>query len=285
MMRSPLLARVALLVGFSWLLGVAGPAERTSVAQTLAAGTLKPRPKTKGRTYKIHIDSSPQQAVVYWDAGSTPAPRDFGIAGYTPLDLRLPKGAAKIVIELRGFKTVERDLDVRKAESLSITLERAPMAGKLDLRAGGDGSAAGAEVAIDGVVRGTVPNTFDLFSGHHQMEIRKAGYKTFSEWVDIGEDEHRTRDLSLERAEQPMGSLLVTSDAGGDVYVDGTKRDTAPAIVNGLPAGDHIVEVRVVGSPPWRQSVTVVAGQQTKVAATLAQTASVGSLRVIASDT
>ena len=103
--------------------------------------------------------------------------------------------------------------------------------------------------------------------------------------MDIGEDEHRTRDLSLERAEQPMGSLLVTSDAGGDVYVDGTKRDTAPAIVNGLPAGDHIVEVRVVGSQPWRQSVTVVPGQQTKVAATLAQTASVGSLRVIASDT
>jgi hypothetical protein len=285
MMRSPFLARVALLVTFAWLLGVAGPAERTSVAQTLAAGTLKPRPKTKGRTYKIHIDSSPQQAAVYWDAGSTPAPRDFGIAGYTPLDLRLPKGAAKIVIELRGFKTAERDLDVRKAESLSVTLERAPLPGKLDLRAGGDGSAAGAEVAIDGVVRGTVPNTFDLFSGHHQMEIRKAGYKTFSEWVDITEDEHRTRDLSLERAEQPMGSLLVTSDAGGDVYVDGTKRDTAPAIVNGLPAGDHIVEVRVVGSPPWRQSVTVVAGQQTKVAATLAQTASVGSLRVIASDT
>jgi hypothetical protein len=153
------------------------------------------------------------------------------------------------------------------------------------LRAGGDGSAAGAEVAIDGVVRGTVPNTFELFSGHHQMEVRKAGYKTFSEWVDIGEDEHRTRDLSLERAEQPMGSLLVTSDAGGDVYVDGTKRDTAPAIVNGLTAGDHIVEVRVVGSQPWRQSVTVVPGQQTKVAATLAQTASVGSLRVIASDT
>ena len=49
------------------------------------------------------------------------------------------------------------------------------MPGHLDLRAGGDGSAAGAEVAIDGVVRGTVPNTFDLFAGHHQMEVRKAG--------------------------------------------------------------------------------------------------------------
>src|SRR5690348_17249565 len=181
MMRSPLLARVALLLGFAWLFSVVGPAERTAAAQVLAAGTLKPRPKTKGRTYKIHVDSSPQQAVVYWDAGPTPAPRDYGIAGYTPIDLRLPKGAGKIIIEMRGFKTVERDLDVRRADTLTVTLERAPMPGHLDLRAGGDGSAAGAEVAIDGVVRGTVPNTFDLFAGHHQMEIRKAGFKSFSE--------------------------------------------------------------------------------------------------------
>jgi len=63
------------------------------------------------------------------------------------------------------------------------------MPGKLDLRAGGDGSAAGAEVSIDGVVRGTVPNTFDLFAGKHQIEVRKAGYKSFSEWVDISEEE------------------------------------------------------------------------------------------------
>ena len=148
MMRSLLLARVALLVAFAWLLGVVGPFDGTAAAQTLAAGTLKPRPKTKGRTYKIHIDSSPQQAAVYWDAGSTPAPRDFGIAGYTPLDLRLPKGPVKVIIELRGFKSVERDLDVRKTASVRVTMERANMPGKPDLRAGGDGSAAGAEVAI-----------------------------------------------------------------------------------------------------------------------------------------
>ena len=284
MMRSPSVTRVALLVGVVSVLGLVGPGARPAAAQSAPAPAVKPRPKTKGRTYKIHIDSSPQQAAVYWDAGSTPAPRDFGIAGYTPLDLKLPKGAVKVIVELRGFKAIERDLDVRKAASIDFTLERAPLPGKLDLRAGGDGSAAGAEVAIDGVVRGTVPNSFDLFAGHHQMEIRKAGFKTFSEWVDISEDEHRTRDLSLERTEAPAGALLVTSDLGGEVFVDGIRRDAAPAIVNGLPAGDHIVEVRLVGAPPWRQSVTVVAGQQTKVAASMGPSASLGSLRVIASD-
>jgi hypothetical protein len=285
MMRSISAVRWVPLLGIASLLGVAGPGLSSALAQSAAPGVVRERPKVKGKTYKVRIDSSPQQAAVYWDAGPSPSPRDYGIAGYTPLDLKLPKGAVKVIVELRAWKTQEKDLDVKKAQTVSLTLERAAMPGKLDLRSGGDGSAAGAEVSIDGVVRGTVPNLFELFAGHHQLEVRKPGYKSFSEWVDISEDEHRTRDLSLEKTEAPSGSLLVTSDVGGDVFVDGTRRDAAPAIVNGLPAGDHIVEVRVVGAPPWRQSVTVVAGQQAKVTASLAPSPSSGSLRIIASDT
>lgn len=284
MMRSYSVVGSALLFGVASLLGAVGPQQSSALAQSAAPAAPKPRPRVKGKTYKVRIDSSPQQAAVYWDAGPSPSPRDYGIAGYTPLDLKLPKGPVKVIVELRAWKTQERDLDVRKNDSVTLTLERAPMPGKLDLRAGGDGSAAGAEVYVDGVLRGTVPNKFDLFAGHHQIEVRKTGYKSFSEWVDISEDEHRTRDLSLEKSEQPTGSLLVTSDQGGDVFVDGTRRDAAPAIVNGLTPGDHIVEVRLVGAPPWRQSVTVVAGQQAKVAASMGPSTSSGSLRIIAAD-
>jgi hypothetical protein len=264
---------------------VGGAAVLAQSAPPPGASGPKPRPKMKGRMLKLHVDSSPQQAAVYWDAGATPAPRDYGIVGYTPIDLKVPKGAVKIIVELRGWRTQERDLDMRKAQSMTLTMERAPLPGKLDLRAGGDGSAAGAEVAIDGVVRGTVPNVFELVAGHHQVEVRKTGYKPFSEWVDLTEDERRTRDLSLVQAEQPGGSLLVTSDGGGDVYIDGVRRDVAPAMIGSISAGDHIVEVRKDGVAPWRQTVTVVSGQQSKVAANLVSAAaSIGAVRVISNE-
>jgi hypothetical protein len=274
-------------------LGLAAAAGQDALAQgaTAPAGgappapTIRPRPRVKGRSYKIKVDSSPQQAAVYWDSGSAPSPRDYGIAGYTPIDLKVPKGAVKIIVELRGWKTQERDIDARRAQPISFTLERQPQPGQLDLRAGADGSAAGAEVSIDGVVRGTVPNVFEMVAGHHQLELRKPGYKPFAEWVDLTEDEKRTRDLALEKVEAPAGSLLVTSDVGGDVYVDGVRRDVAPAMINALPAGDHIVEVRRDGQAPWRQSVTVVSGQQSKVAANLGPSTAAGTLRVIASET
>jgi len=241
----------------------------------------QPRPPVKGK-YKLKIDSSPQQAAVYWDSGAGQQPRQYGIAGYTPITIKVPKGPVKIILELSGWKPFEQVIDVRKNTSISPTLERAPRMARLNLQSSSD--AAGGDVLIDGVPRGTIPNTFELTAGRHQIEVRKAGRKPFSDWVELQEGELRTRDVSMESAEAPTGTLLVNSDNGGDVYVDGQRKDAAPAIISGLPAGDHVVEVKKDGFPPWRQTVTVPAGQQVKVAATFAA-ATNSSLRVISNET
>jgi hypothetical protein len=245
-----------------------------------ALGQTQPRPPVKGK-YKLKIDSSPQQGAVYWDSSPNQQPKLYGIAGYTPITIKVPKGAVKIIVELSGFKPFEQVLDVRKNTSISPTLERAPRMARLDLQSNTD--SAGADAVIDGVPRGTIPNSFELTAGRHQIEVKKAGYKSFSDWVDLQEGERRTRDVSLERAEAPTGTLLVNSDAGGDVYVDGQRKDAAPAIINGLPAGDHVVEVKKDGYPPWRQTVNIPAGQQVKVAANFGAATS-SSLRIISNE-
>jgi len=268
--RVPLIGCLSVLV----VGALSGLGPRDAAAQT------QPRPPVKGR-YKLKIDSSPQQAAVYWDSSPNQQPKLYGIAGYTPITIKVPKGAVKIVLELSGFKPFEQVLDVRKNTSIQPTLERAPRMARLNLQASADG--AGGDVLIDGVPRGTIPNTFELTAGRHQIEVRKAGRKPFSDWVDLQEGELRTRDVSMESAEAPTGALLVNSDAGGDVYVDGQRKDVAPAIISGLPAGDHVVEVRKEGYPPWRQTVTVPAGQQVKVAASFGA-ATNSSLRVISNE-
>src|SRR4029077_14320381 len=255
---------------------VPGLDARDAEAQT--APTI--RPKAKGRQYPLKVDSSPQQAAVYWSADTTP-PKAYGIAGYTPVTIKVPKGQVKIVVELSGFKPQEQNLDIRKSQNVNVTLERAPRLSRLDLQSTADG--AGAEVFIDGANRRTIPNSFELPAGRHQVEVKKAGSKPFTDWCDLGEGERRTRDIALERAEAPAGTLLVTSDAGGDVYIDGVRKDVAPAIITGVSAGDHVVEVRKEGSPPWRQTVNVPSGAQAKVAANFGPAAGAdGTLRVIA---
>ena len=262
-------------VAFVTIAAVWGSGLGTSVAYGQAAaappsGPL-PRPRIRGRAHRLKIDSSPQQAAVYWDVGSSGAnPKGYGIAGYTPVTIKVPRGPVKIVVELTGFKPQEQNLDVRKSQNVSFTLERAPQVAHLDISASPDSGAQGAEVFIDGVDKGTAPNSFELPAGRHQIELKKQGYKPFSDWLELAEGERRTRDVSMAKVEAPSGTLLVTSDQGGDVYVDGIRKDAAPAIIPGIAAGDHVVEVRKDGAQPWRQTVTVVAGQQAKVTANFA---------------
>ena len=71
-------------------------------------------------------------------------------------------------------------------------------------------------------------------------------------------------DLDLIR---PFGSVVVESVRGGSIFVDGQQQGAAPAVLDGVSAGAHTIEVRL-GDETWRQSVTVVAGQQIKVTPT-----------------
>jgi hypothetical protein len=241
------------------------------------------RPTVKGRKHTVKVDSSPQQAAVYWVGGGATNAKDYGIAGYTPISLKVPRGAVTFVVELQGWKAQTRSVDVKKSQNIMFTLERAPAVAKLDLQTS-DGSATGANVNIDGVSKGTVPNVFELPAGRHQVDVTKQGFKEWSQWVDLKEGEYRTNDVALPRAEAPTGALLVTSDAGGDVYVDGVRKDVAPAIITGVPAGDHVIEVRKEGVAPWRQNVTVPSGQQVKVSAVFGPNVGTGSIRAIASE-
>ncbi len=292
MIRTTRLAAVAYVtiaaVVWGFGLGTGRAQAQTAAAPPAAPASPLPRPRIRGRAHRLKIDSSPQQAAVYWDVGGPAAnPKAYGIAGYTPVTIKVPRGPVKIVVELAGFKPQEQDLDVRKSQTVPFTLERAPQVAHLEIAASPDSGAQGAEVFIDGVDKGTAPNTFELPAGRHQVELRKDGYKPFSDWFDLAEGERRTRDVSLAKAEAPSGTLLVTSDQGGDVYVDGVRKDVAPAIIPGVAAGDHVVEVRKDGAQPWRQTVTVVAGQQVKVAASFgpaAPSVTASSLRLISSE-
>ena len=191
----------------------------------------------------------------------------------------------KIVLELSGFKPLEQTLDVRKSQTI-IVHAGARAAHGAARSAGERRGGAGAEVLIDGAA-----------ARHDPEHVRAAGRPP----PDRGEQGGPQAVLRLVRpaggraaharrrrwtsAEAPTGTLLVTSDAGGDVYVDGQRKDAAPAIISGLPAGDHVVEVRKDGFPPWRQTVTVAAGQQVKVAANFGAAASGNaSLRVISNE-
>jgi hypothetical protein len=244
-------------------------------ALTLTVGA---RDAAAQRKYRVTIDSQPQQAAIYVNQ------KEGGIQGYTPTTLKLPKGQHTIILELPGWKPVQRPINVTRSEKFIFTLERQARPSVLDVRSVASDSASGAQLFVDGTVAGTVPVRADVAPGRHLVEVRKAGFKDYREPVELAEGETRTLVIDLQ-AEAKKGSILVTADvAGADVFVDGQRRDAAPALIGDLTEGAHTVEVRKDPLPPWKQVVTVVGNQQTKVEARLAPPeAQKGSLRVVSS--
>jgi hypothetical protein len=72
---------------------------------------------------------------------------------------------------------------------------------------------------------------------------------------------------SARAANGDSGSVVVESARGGSIFLDGRPQGSAPAVLLGLTAGAHTIEVRS-GDETWRQSVTLTPGQQVKVTAT-----------------
>src|SRR5262249_27976108 len=178
-----------------------------------------------------------------------------------------------------GREALETGIRVRRrgGEELKYVGERAARPATLDVRASDD-SANGATLNVDGAAVGPLPITKDVTSGRHEVVVLREGFTPYREWVDVGEGERRTMVITLGRKALDQGTLIVTSDIeGAEVWVDGQKKDNAPTVIQ-MPVGPHVVEVKKEGIAPWRQEVTISAGQQQKVAAGLAAAAG-GSLR------
>src|SRR5262249_58644960 len=85
---------------------------------SLASAQPRPKPNRPGHKMRVKIDSAPQQAAVYVDS------KDYGIEGYTPVTLKLPKGTYTIILELPGFAPVQKPIQVTKSQAFVFTMER-----------------------------------------------------------------------------------------------------------------------------------------------------------------
>lgn len=239
----------------------------------LAGGAARAQAPHKMR---IKIDSQPQQAAVYVDR------KEDGIKGYTPTTLRLSRGSYTIILELPGFRPVQKPISVSRSEGFIFTLERQAKPAVLDVRATGNNDAAtGAQLFVDGAPVGTVPARVEVPAGKHRVEVRKQGYVDWGDTADVAEGDQRQMVIDLQQAVK-KGALLVTSDQpGADVYLDGQRRDATPALLSDIPEGAHQLEVKK-GELSWKQIVTVVANQQQKVMAQLQPSGpATGTLRIV----
>jgi PEGA domain len=237
-----------------------------SVASAQATGC--PQAKA-GRKYKVKVDTAPPGATVY--AGA----KECGALGVTPWSGTLPVGTYNVIVELEGYQPGNKTLTVKRVravQELFVPLVKKLDPPRIDVRADADKNLFGAQLFVDGELQGQVPMIVTVEPGRHQVEIRKEGFETLTQWITAKENEKVTLSPALkEIAKAKYGTVIVEADVpDAEVYIDGNKHpDKTPAVISNVIEGIHVIEVRKDPSVPWKQTIQVKAAEQTKVRADL----------------
>ena len=125
---------------------------------------------------------------------------------------------------------------------------------------------AGAEVSIDGQVRGATPLTLTIAHGAHTLVVSGSATRTVPLNVPAGGEVAQFFELPAPRPAAPLAGAVevITDPPGASVAVDGRQSGKSPVNVANLEPGDH--KVVVSGSTGTAErTVTAAAGVTTSV--------------------
>ena len=116
---------------------------------------------------------------------------------------------------------------------------------------------SGVEVIVDGIVRGVTPPGGEgeasapfvvdgLMSGQHRLRLERDCYSPIATEFGVA-DPPDDRTETLELAPAVATATIQTSVLAASIYVDGEPRGLAPAVLDDLCEGPHVVEVRGPG--------------------------------------
>ncbi len=161
-----------------------------------------------------------------------------------------PAGKYRLETDNQHFEIAEQDLVLRRGKTLEVAVKLNAVKGRLDINSRPDG----AEVRIDGKGAGTTPLSLDAFGGLHRIEIRKDGFESLADDVEIT---NTNRDISRNYRLEPV-KALISFDAkpkGGALFVNGRKQasDKQLPLALGVP---HTLRYSKAGYFPKIKKVT-----------------------------
>lgn len=252
---------------------------RSRVLCLLAALWLAPLAGASAqRPVRVNIESTPPGATVHLDSPDGPA------LGTTPLRrVAVPRGAHTLIVRLAGHEEARAPIDVaRWNETFRVALAALMV---IDVQPANE-AARGATLRVDGQEVGALPHRMTIQPGRHLVQVGREGHATFSQWVSGASAQVVSLPVALERERPRTGAVLVAADVpGAQIFVDGEASGTAPALIDNITEGPHVIEVRADGLETHSQQVLIRAGERQTISARLQPEVSTGVLTLVTTPT
>ena len=210
----------------------------------------------KGK-FPIKVESTPVGATIY--VGS----KTCGVVARTPWSGKVSAGPVLVILEHQSYDTVERTVIVtaKTTSELFVPMQRTN-AGFVEIRGESDPGVVGVDVTVDGQAKGIVPITIKLPVGRHLVEIAKAGFDSFSQWVDVLDGQKQVLLPVLKALTVSVARLVIDADVKqAEVFINGERKGTTPLALDDLPLGAYTIVVKAPGAKDWTQKLTLAAGQ------------------------
>jgi len=203
------------------------------------------------------VDSRPQGAEVYLDGR---------LQGRTPLALSVNPGRHEVEVRLAGYQPYRATVNPRPGERVQLfaQLSPEPRQGTLSVAS----TPSGAEVYVEGALRGRTPLSLALPEGRYGVELRLSGYQPYRATVQVRRGETTRLEARLVPLPRTGTLYLETSPQGAEVYLEGRLQGRTPLRLS-LDEGTYRVEFRLAGYEPYQATVRVEGGRETRLVASL----------------
>ncbi len=205
--------------------------------------TLVPKPAT------ITLTTDPVQSGTKWVLNDTQ------VAARENLEMDVPPGDHKLVVDHPYYEPVELDLTLQRAEELERTIPLSKIRGQVSIRA----VPTSASAILDGQTTVSLPYSGFLDSGKHSVQIQAPGYVPVSDQVEITNTQKLVeRNYRM----QPMQSTIriSTTPRSARITLDGRSIDMgSPTTVNANQS--YRIKVSHPGYEAEQQTVQVGPGK------------------------
>ncbi len=229
----------------------------TDVARYYVGRVTAPPPPPSPALATLVVDSRPTGAAVYLNGR---------LSGRTPLTLQVNPGRQEVELRLAGYQPYRVTVNPKPGERVQVfaQLVPEPRQGTLVISS----TPSGAEVYVEGALRGRTPLSLNLPEGRYGVELRLAGYETYRATVQVRRGETTRLDVRLNPVSRTGTLFLESNPTGAEAYVNGALRGRTPLRLV-LDEGTYQVEFRAPGYEPYRATVRVERGRETRVSASL----------------
>lgn len=179
-------------------------------------------------------------------------------AGAAPGEFQLPAGRHAVAIAADRYQPFSAEVEV---EGAGKTQTFAPQLTPDWAEVAVASEPAGAEVLVDGELRGVTPLATQILAGSRRLELRLAGFKSWS--ADVQVEANQPLSLGPVKLGLPDARLTLRSEPpGAAVLVGGAYRGQTPLTLELRPDIEQSIALTRPGYEPATRTLTLAAGEE-----------------------